>query len=837
MGADHKLDLTSDTTHLIVGSTDSLKYQYVAREREDITVLKPEWIKAVQDVWKEDRPLDLDALTLEYRVPTLAGLKICITGFDDLSFRAQLQKNVTDNGGIYTGDLTKDVTHLIAAKPEGKKYEYGIQWQTKVVSLKWYKDTLNRGMQLDESFYHPTVSVAEQGVGAWNRKTRASPQPGKRTREENAGPEPPRKLRRTASARLGSQSQDVWSDIVGAGFEAQDDSRPPLKPSVSMPALRRTNQLAEGPQHIQSDPINNESETARPDGRFLAGYHFLVQCLDQKRNEHLKKILTGLGATLLDEDETQATVEPNKMLVILSHDVAKAGAVSKGVIPDGFQAVSELWLEKCMIAKSFITPQRYPLGQVIREPRRSFEGLSINASGFDVVENVHIVKIVTLLGGTYVEVLSSAVSLLICRNAFRRREKLELAQQLEIPVVTEDWLWTTLNSHSQEDIKDYLLQPLRTRGANIPAPMQNKAPPKEKPLAGTTSAKVQIGQGPAHRQKSELEKPTTSTLGGEHSNRSNTVKVHQSSLEEADGPKLHGSCEHASTSVGSEIQAESHPPGKHPLREVAPTSARRNGKAAEHSKAAPRSLDGASSMEEAERKENIMSVAGHTAKPVDVEAVNGVIQDMLDARSKKKAESGRVADDSKKNRLKGRALSNLSNSSSKSVLRHSRASSIDSINTDGRGSEVPAILSGENQNDSTAAAGRSNFSFTGRAKTTLAGLNSAALGMDDPDIARAGRYQAEEAAPRMTQLGYEDPEEAILLREKLAASRKRRSKKEGAEEKSGSHDEDSKPPLAKQKHSDRKIRDDDILVQADAGWGAGRRTRHKQRSPQDMKEF
>jgi hypothetical protein len=284
MGADHKLDLTSDTTHLIVGSTDSLKYQYVAREREDITVIQPEWIKAVRDVWVDDLPLDLNALTQRYRVPTLAGLKICITGFDDLSFRAQLQKNVTDNGGVYTGDLTKDVTHLIAARPEGKKYEYGMQWQTKVVSLKWYKETLERGMQLDESLYHPTVSVAEQGAGAWNRKARSSPQLGKRLREENAGPEPPRKLRRTASARLGSQSQDMWSDIVGgAGFDAQDDDRPPLKPSVSMPALRRPNRHADEAPKVQTDLALNESDSTRPDGRILAGYHFMVRCLDQKK--------------------------------------------------------------------------------------------------------------------------------------------------------------------------------------------------------------------------------------------------------------------------------------------------------------------------------------------------------------------------------------------------------------------------------------------------------------------------------------------------------------------------------------------------------------------------
>lgn len=241
MGAEHTLDLTSQTTHLIVGSTDSLKYSYVARERDDIKVLRPEWIEALRELWMNDQPINLDQLAQEYRMPTLTGLKICITGFEDLSFRAQLQKNVMENGGDYTGDLTKDVTHLIAAKPEGKKYEYGMAWQKKVVSLKWYKDTLERGMQLEERLYHPTIPVTEQGRGAWNRNTRPSPKAIKRPREAVAGLEPSRKLRRTASARLGSQNETLWTDIVGAsGLDDEHQSQRQLKGSKSMSSLPKT---------------------------------------------------------------------------------------------------------------------------------------------------------------------------------------------------------------------------------------------------------------------------------------------------------------------------------------------------------------------------------------------------------------------------------------------------------------------------------------------------------------------------------------------------------------------------------------------------------------------
>jgi DNA replication regulator DPB11 len=83
MGATIKLDLTSDVTHLIVGSINSAKYRYVAKAREDVKVLSPEWLEALRAVWMTGDDVDVTALEREYRLPTFYGLKICLTGFDD----------------------------------------------------------------------------------------------------------------------------------------------------------------------------------------------------------------------------------------------------------------------------------------------------------------------------------------------------------------------------------------------------------------------------------------------------------------------------------------------------------------------------------------------------------------------------------------------------------------------------------------------------------------------------------------------------------------------------------------------------------------------------------
>lgn len=94
MGAQIKLDLTSDVTHLIVGSTNSAKYRYVAKAREDVKALFPEWIHALQKVWMQGEDVNLSELEDEWRLPTFHGLKICLTGFDNRTVATSIKQSM-----------------------------------------------------------------------------------------------------------------------------------------------------------------------------------------------------------------------------------------------------------------------------------------------------------------------------------------------------------------------------------------------------------------------------------------------------------------------------------------------------------------------------------------------------------------------------------------------------------------------------------------------------------------------------------------------------------------------------------------------------------------------
>jgi DNA replication regulator DPB11 len=96
----------------------------------------------------------------------------------------------------------------------------------KIVSLEWFEQSLERGMVLEEALYNPTIPAEERGQGAWDRREFPSPTIGKRPREaEPSQALNPfrRKLRRSASTRMGTQSEALWAGITAVSLERQHD--------------------------------------------------------------------------------------------------------------------------------------------------------------------------------------------------------------------------------------------------------------------------------------------------------------------------------------------------------------------------------------------------------------------------------------------------------------------------------------------------------------------------------------------------------------------------------------------------------------------------------------
>ena len=803
MGAEHKLDLTSDVTHLLVGDTDTPKYKYVAKERQDVKILRPEWIDAVRNCWMNAAAIDLDALLVEYRLPILFGLKICITGFDDLSFRAQLQKNVIENGGEYTGDLTKDVTHLIAAKPEGKKFEYGTQWQKKVVSLAWYKDTLTRGMQLDETLYHPSTPINEQGIGAWRRSAPPQPQLGKRTREDNTGPEPPRKLRRTASARLGSQSDNLWTDIVtGGGFEGSEQEQPSLRPTKFLPGLRPRSETL----HIQpEDQASERPATVSIDSGYLDGKQFVIDGFDQRKHDKLQQILLAHGGTVLASLKDlvdAAPFEEATNIMIVPHGTPTERVKANTELIKSLSIVSELWLEWCMFTKSFVSPQSYPLSSLLpRVKPPGFSKMRVNVTGFPGIQTLHISKVLKLMGAQYEETFTASTSVLVCKRGSDNLQKLDYARVWQVPVVSEAWLGACIRESRMVSFEKHLLQAKNTNKVQKRADAE-KMGGQKKPNEQSQSAVRCVHQTKPARDDG---RPGSDFLVHEDWTRLGSKKAQPSPPNDQGNTR-------------SEL-ATADPA----LREISPNSPTRKAIAPESKpkKRLFKTLDGPSSSPPWKPDDENIEV--HSNAPVEdthIQAepknqdIAGDIREFYNMRANSMTNNNRAVDKSpRKARLQGRALSNLSYTSATSKTRQSRASSVDSINTDGIGSEIAPVTSGTGKSqDAPEVRG-----FTGRARSRLLEEIGPSVEFWDPGLYTEA-VAVEEQAPQMTQLLYDDSEDTIALREKLAAKRRQRSRL-------GQKQTDPKPGEPKEP---KRIRDDDII--ANSGWGAGRRTRNKDRT-------
>ncbi|KAK4633509.1 S-M checkpoint control protein rad4 [Fulvia fulva] len=438
MGAIHKLDLTSDVTHLLVGATATPKYRYVAKDRPDIKPLAPAFIDAVREVWMEGGDVDLGALEKEHMIPPFSGLQICLTGFEDMSKRKEIEETVKGNGGRYNGDLTKHVTHLIAARPEGPKYTHAKQWQINVVSLKWIEDCLVRGMALDETLYRPELPLEQQGKGAFRTKRPLDKRP-REAAPVAAGEKPGRKkMRKSASMRLDSQSQDMWRDISAqevqvdnTEMDAWNDESQSAAP-VPRPASR----------HRPEAPA--EPAAHREQNGLFSGHFILIQGFDDAKARKLKRFLEPNGATIVqspNELEAASGVSGFQSRCLL---MPHAQPIVLPGVPPGTILVTEWWVERCIHYRRHLDPQEDSLSSPLTNALvTGFASLTISTSGFGSVDLRQTAEAVKLMGATYQESLSPNTSVLVCAAENLKREKALYATKHGIPVVSADWLWAS----------------------------------------------------------------------------------------------------------------------------------------------------------------------------------------------------------------------------------------------------------------------------------------------------------------------------------------------------------------------------------------------------------
>ncbi|KAL1302302.1 hypothetical protein AAFC00_002717 [Neodothiora populina] len=459
MGAIHRLDLTTDVTHLIVGQVDTPKYKHVAKERPDIHVLHPKWIDAMRLAWTSAEDFDVSAIMEEYRLPALFGLQICVTGFDDLDQRQALMQSIKDNGATYNGDLTRAVTHLVARRPEGLKYERAKQWGLNVVSIRWLQQSLERGMVLEASLYDPLLSEDRQGQGAFIRDYQTTSAIRKRnidtTRAQMPEENSKRKLRRTVSSRLNSHSQTMWAEIStvedAAPIKNESHWNEPGQvvdeTTLAIPEdapTQRTSFTVSG--EVVGQPGTNSAEHPEPRNGLFSSCLFQVMGHPPKRSQKILEILQNEGGQIADypDDLYSAVESQNHQLtaLIVPSEWHKESEEALPDVPEDTWLVTEWWIERCIVSKSIIDPQQdFYSRPRMALPMECFKDLIISTSGLGNDAKL-MQNIVRSAGGEYDEHLKPTCSVLVIRSAASNKAKITYAMKHNVPVVFENWFQT-----------------------------------------------------------------------------------------------------------------------------------------------------------------------------------------------------------------------------------------------------------------------------------------------------------------------------------------------------------------------------------------------------------
>ncbi|KAF2859953.1 hypothetical protein K470DRAFT_277250 [Piedraia hortae CBS 480.64] len=427
LGAINCLDLTNDVTHLIAADLTTPKYRFVAKARPDVKVVHQEWVKAVRQAWIDGGDVDLEALTTRHRLGALHGLKICTTGFDHVEERKAIAEIVQQHGATYAASLNVSVTHLIARIPSGAKYSCGKQWGTTIVSPKWLEQSIQRGMALDENLFDPVMPEEKQGVGAFVSEREFRARLGKRMRE-NVAEEGTRKLRRTASARLSTQSQSLWQDIASKEPENPIVDR---KPRSSIQVRR---------SEIFQPPTKSQMQE-----KLFTGIYVLIRGFPDDKAGRLKAFLKPNGATLVESASELELASERQFFQKRYLMVPHTNNEEAEDMPADTQQVTQWWLERCI----HYNCQYDPLQDVLSRPlggakNATFSGLKVTMTGFSGVDLRQAAGAVNLVGAEYVDVLTPSSSVLVCGSSTVKEEKAYYAAKHKIPLVSAEWLWECL---------------------------------------------------------------------------------------------------------------------------------------------------------------------------------------------------------------------------------------------------------------------------------------------------------------------------------------------------------------------------------------------------------
>ena len=421
---------------------------------------------------------------------------------------------------------------------------------------------------------------------------------------------------------------------------------------------------------------------------------------------------------------------PDNEFFLVPHDMPKDQLPT---IPEFIHppvVVTDMWIERNLHRKQYIRPQANVTNTPFQKfPIPGFDCLTVCSTRFEGVDLLHMSKAVKLMGATYDEDFTPKASVLVCHQVIPGHEKLRHAQHWNIPTVTAEWLWASVGSGELQPFGPYLVQPYSRRPVQG-AQKQSVGQIKDELLHGT-DIKTSHRRSEVAVTLADRKLKTTTSIANPNDDEASS---HGDPTEHRKSP----------TKPPPPFKApeSSLPKSAPPLQEIS------------HNSSPP-------------KPSTSPSVPAHTIKPLSSDsslssAITSLLALKQTARSSASSASAAIPPPRphirRKRQLLGRAPSNASN------LSLSRASSVDTVNTDGVGTPVEPT---NQATISSYAPSTSTHARSGDDTSNQSHFNPLAhYDEDDHERQKLENQALSEQHLQMTQLGYEDPD-ALAWREKV----------------------------------------------------------------------
>lgn len=443
MGAETSPDLTSQVTHLITNSIGTEKYKYAVQFR--IPIMKEDWVAKTHERWINGDDIDIEEITKNNVFPPLHGLRICCTGLDP-ELRDWIAQKSGENGAQHSPDFTKKCTHLVAAKPEGKKYEHAQRWGTQIVRAEWIIHSVELGACQDELKYRldvePPRLPAPMEAETIPLRKRKSPQDEQELAERF-------KLRHKRKDSK-FDVNDIIDGLRGRPNLIQKDSFAKVGPTTP---LKRSNSVSNAAlPSLVEDEATSQSTMRSDSGRISSkeifkGLVFAFEGFSDEQGDVLEQELRDLGGTIVDIN----FVSPGRYVIVPFKGGAGYTASS------GETVVTERWVEACINRERVCLPAEHVLYAPLMNPVKLLDGCVVGTTGFDELQRRELEVLVREMGGQHTEGFNKANTHLITKEG--SGAKFTRAQKLKIPCLKDKWLYDAVNEGSLPEVEAYRVYP------------------------------------------------------------------------------------------------------------------------------------------------------------------------------------------------------------------------------------------------------------------------------------------------------------------------------------------------------------------------------------------